>query len=200
MYDSGMTQSEVIAAAREGCDVFPSLGDGELARTVCGIEQFVYSNVICVTRRFTVEVSDGTVTLPSAGAGECERKPEFCDITAVRVSSPSEGGASVELRAIPAGVADIYRTASSPAYFRISSDRLGVCGTDAETVTVICRAAPKLRDATTEHNVMIPRAYIGMVIDRLRADIYSAAGDVSAAFFTDRYNAELEDFMRMYGE
>lgn len=193
MYDSNITQSRIIELSREGCDIFPEIPNGELALMISSLEQFVYSTVINVPREVTLPIEEGgRVSLSAVSVQKNERAPKSDDLVSVRADG-------TELRSVPSGVAEIYQVADSPAFWKTGDDSIEVCGFgDADSVTVIYRASPELRNEITDHNVMLPYAHIGMVIDYLRAAMYRAVGDENAAVYSEKYNAELEDFVKLY--
>lgn len=197
MYDSGISRSRLTAEAREGCDVLPALSDDALARRINEIEQFAYSSVLIDARTAALTVVGGVACLSDIAVGEGERAVECGDIMSVRMDGD-------ELRRVAPEHSDIYRTASSLSYSAAGSDKIKIIpspsGDEGGTVTVVYRASPKLRGGDEDGNVMLPPAHIGMVIDRLRADIYAAVGDDSASLYTDRYNAALRDFVALKGE
>lgn len=193
MYDSNVTQSRIIELSREGCDIFPEIPNGELALMISSLEQFIYSTVINELREAALPVEEGgRVSISAVSPQQNERAPKSDDVISVRADG-------TELRSVPSGVAEIYRTADSPAFWRSGDDSIDVCGcSSSDSVTVIYRVSPELRNEITDHNIMLPYAHITMVIDYLRAAMYRAVGDENAAIYSEKYNAELEDFIKLY--
>lgn len=189
MYHSGVSVAEAIGMLTDEVDIVGDIPASSFLRWVSSLEHLIYSDLLADERSADlVAQGDRVIPLSELSVADGEQIPTFDEVT--KVYRDGE-----ELTR--AGLATVHQFGDDKAFYYKKGEALAVSvygEGEGDTFTVVWRAIPAVKKSTDDE-ILVPYAWLDLVLAKLRGEAYKIANDdAQAAKWLGDFNAQMESF------